>query len=116
VLWISAKKSIAAPEPVIVIYPQRQLVEKDMTIRAKTKNVLRYTRAVVRATEWLDVTNSAYAPAGVASRVPQIWQVKSYSCFTQFPAVVLRTIRVIVDRRLFGVSFPSGVSRLRGSP
>jgi hypothetical protein len=39
VLWINAKKSIAPPEPVIVIYPQRQLVEKDMAIRAKTKNV-----------------------------------------------------------------------------
>jgi hypothetical protein len=57
VLWINAKKSIAPPEPVIVIYPQRQLVEKDMTIRAKTKNVLRNIRAVVGATERLDVTD-----------------------------------------------------------
>jgi hypothetical protein len=57
VLWISAKKSIAAPEPVIVIYPQRQLIEKDMAIRTKTKNVPRDIRAVVGATQWRDVTD-----------------------------------------------------------
>ena len=55
--WINSKKSIAPTDPVIVIYAQRQLVEKDMAIRAQTKNVLRDIRAVVRATEWLDVTD-----------------------------------------------------------
>ena len=56
-LRINSKEPIAAPEQAIVVYPQRQLVEKDMTIRAQTKNVLRDIRAVVGATEWLDVTN-----------------------------------------------------------
>jgi hypothetical protein len=57
VRWINSKKSIAPPEQVIVVYPQRQLVEKDMAIRAQTKNVLRDIRAVVGATEWLNVTD-----------------------------------------------------------
>ena len=56
-LRINSKEPIAPPEQVIVVYPQRQLVEKDMAIRAKTKNVLRDIRAVVGATEWLDVTD-----------------------------------------------------------
>jgi hypothetical protein len=55
--WINAKKSIAPADSVIVIYAQRQLVEKDMAIRAQTKNVLRDIRAVVGATEWFDVTD-----------------------------------------------------------
>ena len=54
---MNSKKPIAPPEQAIVVYPQRQLVEKDMAIRAQTKNVLRDIRAVVGPTEWLNVTD-----------------------------------------------------------
>jgi hypothetical protein len=62
-----------------------------MAIRAKTKNVLRYIRAVVRATEWLDVTDFRVrtcrryesGAADLAGRVIQLLH--------QLPTVVLRT-------------------------
>ena len=53
---------------------------------------------------------SAYGPAIVTSRAPQTWQVKSCNRFTHSPTAVLRTIRVIVNRRLFGIWFPLGAS------
>ena len=84
--WINSKKSIASPEQVIVVYPQRQLIEKDMAIRAKTKNVLRDIRAIVRATERLDMTNfriracRCYEPgaADLAGRVVQLLYPVAY--------------------------------------
>ena len=51
---------------------------------------------------------SAYAPAIVTKRLPQIWQVKSCNRFTHSPTAVLRTVRVTVNWRLSGVSFPLG--------
>ena len=85
-LRINSKKPIAPPEPVIVIYKKRELVEKDMAIRAKTKNVLRNIRAVVRATEWLDVTDFRVracrcyksGAADLASKVVQLLHPVAY--------------------------------------
>ncbi len=54
---------MAPADLVIVIYPQRIFVQENMAIRAKTKNVLRNVRTIVRATEWLNMTDfriSAY--------------------------------------------------------
>jgi hypothetical protein len=55
VLRISAKRTLSPFHGQIVIYPQRQLVEKDVAIRAKAKNVLRDVRSIVGTTKWLDV-------------------------------------------------------------
>ena len=54
---MNSEKPIAPPEQAIVVYPQRQLVKKDMAIRAQTKNVLRDIRTAVGPTEWLNVTD-----------------------------------------------------------
>ena len=56
VLRINAKRTLSSFYGEIVIYPQRQLVEKDVAIRAKAKNVLGDVRSIVGTTEWLDVT------------------------------------------------------------
>jgi hypothetical protein len=55
VLRIYAKRTLSPFNGQIVIYPQRQLVEKDVAIRARAKNVLRDVRSIVGTTKWLDV-------------------------------------------------------------
>ena len=52
-LGIDSKRTLLTLYRQIVIYPQSQLVEKDVTIRAQAKNVLRDVRPVVGTTEWL---------------------------------------------------------------
>ena len=54
---MNSKQAIAPSEQAIVVYPERQLVKKDMAIRAQTKNVLRDIRTAVGPTEWLNVTD-----------------------------------------------------------
>ena len=56
-LRVNSKKPIASDELMIVSYPQRILIQEDMAVRAKTKNVLWDIRAIVRTTEWLNMTD-----------------------------------------------------------
>jgi hypothetical protein len=90
VLRNNAKKPILPRYEVIVIYPQRQLVEKDVAIRAKAKNVLRDIRPVVGATEWLDVTGFRIracrcyesCAADLADKIVQPLHPLTYRCAT----------------------------------
>jgi hypothetical protein len=56
VLGINSKRTLSPFYGQIVIYPHGQLVEKDVAIRAKAKNVLRDVWPIVGTTERLDMT------------------------------------------------------------
>jgi hypothetical protein len=55
VLRISPKKTLSPYYGEIVIYPQRQLIKKNVAIWAKAKNVFRNIRSVMGPTKWLDM-------------------------------------------------------------
>jgi hypothetical protein len=56
VLRINPKRTFLSLYGQIFIYPQCQLIEKDVAIRAEAKNIFRDVGAIVGTTEWLDVT------------------------------------------------------------
>src|SRR5258707_3254317 len=93
VLGISPKKALSALYREIVIYPQRQVVEKDVAIWAKAKDVFRDIRAIVGTPKRFDMadlrirTCHCYesCAADLASKIVQSLNPLTHRCARYHP-------------------------------
>jgi hypothetical protein len=106
---IYAKRPNPPPKRAIVIDPERELVNEDVTIGTEAEDILRHIRAVVGTTERLYMASLRIRSRGRFETCSANLARES-NFFTQSPTALQRTTLVTFDSRLLGAVLPPGNS------